>query len=159
MAYPPNDPLSNGATSTDYNKLRLEYDYDSFGNVKTLREANNGASPPATFTFSYDAHNRLTQAFGQSYSYDSAGRITSYEGVSHGYAAAPGHGVNTVGGADRFDYDANGNVTLRNKGLSTQQTLTWSHENRLASLTATGINESYLYDDAGIRVKKVSGST
>jgi hypothetical protein len=38
-------------------------------------------------------------------------------------------------GADRYDYDANGNVTIRNKGLSTQQGLTWSDENRLVSVT------------------------
>ena len=61
-----------------------------------------------------------------------------------------------MAGADRYDYDGNGNVTVRHKGLSTQQTLTWSHENRLASLTATGIDESYLYDDAGMRMKKTS---
>jgi RHS repeat-associated protein len=67
------------------------------------------------------------------------------------------HAVNTVGGTDRYDYNANGNVTIRDKGLSTQQALTWDHENRLASLTATGLSESYLYDADGQRVKKTSG--
>ncbi len=150
---PPTTPAT-----TDYSRLRLEYDYDSFANVKTLREGHNGAAP-GTFSFSYDAHNRLTNAFNYAYAYDTAGRITSYEGSALGYDSVKKHAVNTVGGTDRYDYDANGNVTVRHKGLSTQQTLTWSHENRLASLTATGLSESYLYDDAGIRVKKVSGST
>ncbi|RIK46104.1 MAG: hypothetical protein DCC57_15840, partial [Chloroflexi bacterium] len=149
---------TTGSSPTTYNRVQLSYDYDSFGNLALMGEGFNG-NAPAVHSFSYDAHNRLTLAFGQNYSYDSTGRLTGYEGASYGYAAAPAHAVNTVGGADRYDYDANGNMTIRNKGLSSQQTLTWDHENRLASLTATGINESYLYDDAGIRVKKVSGST
>jgi RHS repeat-associated protein len=55
----------------------------------------------------------------------------------------------------RLRYDANGNLTSR-AGLS----LVWNVENRLASATATGgsgsMVESYLYNDAGARVKKVS---
>jgi RHS repeat-associated protein len=69
--------------------------------------------------------------------------------------------VNTVNGADRYDYDANGNVTVRNKGLSTQQSLTWSDENRLVSVTGSGANlpEWSLYDPDGQRVKKINNST
>jgi RHS repeat-associated protein len=69
--------------------------------------------------------------------------------------------VNTISGADRYDYDANGNVTVRNKGLSTQQSLTWSDENRLVSVTGSGANlpEWSLYDPDGQRVKKINNST
>jgi RHS repeat-associated protein len=69
--------------------------------------------------------------------------------------------VNTISGADRYDYDANGNVTVRNKGLSTQQGLTWSDENRLVSVTGSGANlpEWSLYDPDGQRVKKINNST
>jgi RHS repeat-associated protein len=146
-----------GNSQTGIEQMWLRYLYDSFGNVKTWYENYDGGVNTSTWNFTYDAHHRLTNGFGQNYAYDTAGRLTGYEGASYGYLAAPAHAVNTVGGLDRYDYDANGNVSVRHKGLSTQQTLTWSHENRLASLTATGINESYLYDDTGIRVKKVSG--
>jgi RHS repeat-associated protein len=148
-----------GTSPTGIEQMWLRYLYDSFGNVKTWYENYDGGVNTSTWNYTYDAHNRLTNGFGQNYAYDTAGRLTGYEGTSYGYLAAPAHAVNTVGGLDRYDYDANGNVTVRHKGLSTQQTLTWSHENRLASLTATGLSESYLYDDTGIRVKKVSGST
>ena len=36
------------------------------------------------------------------------------------------------GGADRFDYDANGNMTV--KGLSGQQRLVWYAKNRLSQV-------------------------
>ena len=64
--------------------------------------------------------------------------------------------MNTVGGVDRYDYDLNGNVTIRNKGLSSQQTLTWNVENQLVGVAATGLSESYYYNEHGIRVRKVS---
>jgi RHS repeat-associated protein len=50
-------------------------------------------------------------------------------------------------------FDNNGNYTA----LGASQTLSWDHENRLASISG-GTNESYLYDPDGQRVKK-SNST
>ena len=38
------------------------------------------------------------------------------------------------GGADRFDYDANGNMTVRNKELSGQLRLVWYAKNRLSQV-------------------------
>ena len=116
-----------------------------FANITTLREGFNGGGA-ATWTAAYGAHNRVTSAFSQSYTYDAAGRITSYEGTSLGYGSVHKHAVNTVAGTDRYDYDANGNVVKRDKGLSTQQTLTYTVESRLSALTANGLSESYLYD-------------
>ncbi|MBV7329121.1 hypothetical protein KFU94_12870 [Chloroflexi bacterium TSY] len=47
------------------------------------------------------------------------------------------------------------NMAVRNKGLSTQQTLTWNHENRLSIvIQGSATLEEYLYDDTGIRIKK-----
>jgi len=101
----------------------------------------------------------VTSAYGRSYGYDSAGRLTSYEGTSYtAFAAGHPHAVVDVGGATRYTYDANGNMTTR---WSTQfngwQTLTWDHENRLNSVTGAGTDESYLYDGDGQRVRKVGG--
>lgn len=56
----------------------------------------------------------------------------------------------------RFDYDANGNVKVRDKGLSTRQTLGWNVENHLLSIAASGLVERYYYDENGTRIKKVS---
>ena len=69
--------------------------------------------------------------------------------------------MDRIGGADRFDYDANGNMTVRNKGLTGQQTLVWDARNRLSQVQDNNgsILEQYWYDVDGGRVKKVSGNT
>ena len=67
----------------------------------------------------YDGLGRLTSAYGRSYSYDGASRLTAFNGQAYGYGdAGPYHAVDRIAGADRFDYDANGNMTARNKGLA-----------------------------------------
>ena len=63
--------------------------------------------------------------------------------------------------ADRFDYDANGNMTVRNKGLSNQQTLVWDARTgcrRCRTTTATWSSVTGTTFD-GARVKKTSGTT
>ena len=122
--------------------LSFDYGYDSFGNLKG--QSDTGA-PWVSFT--YDAQNRLTNAYDRTYTYDAAGRLTSYEGSSRSYTGAdPVHAVKNSG----YGYDANGNL-LQRPGLA----LVWNVENRLASATVNGAGvESYGYNDAGIRVKK-----
>jgi RHS repeat-associated protein len=135
--------LVTGANSGSL--LSIDYEYDSFGNLKRQRD-NGGAWLP----FTYDAQNRLTNAYEKNYAYDAAGRLTNYEGSSRSYTGAdPVHAVKNSG----YGYDANGNL-LQRPGLA----LVWNAENRLASVTVNGAGvESYGYNDAGIRVKKVSG--
>ena len=83
--------------------------------------------------------------------------------MSHCYGdAGPYHAVNRSDGSDRFDYDANGNMTVRNKGVvGSEQTLVWDAENRLAEVQdANGTTqERYGYDAGGARVRKTSGTT
>ena len=91
-----------------------------------------------------------------------ASRLTSFNGQSYSYGdAGPFHAVDRIGNADRFDYDANGNMTVRNKGLSSQQTLVWDDENRLSQVQNNNgdLLEQYWYDVDGARVKKTSGTT
>ena len=88
--------------------------------------------------------------------------VPTFASQSYGYSdVGPYHAVDRIGNADRFDYDANGNMTARNKGLADQQTLVWNAENRLSEVQDNNGNliESYWYDIGGARVKKVSGST
>ena len=69
--------------------------------------------------------------------------------------------MDRIGGNDCFDYDANGNMTVRNKGLASQQTLVWDAQNRLSQVQDNNgsLLEQYWYDVDGGRVKKVSGTT
>jgi len=55
-------------------------------------------------------------------------------------------------------------TTPSGQWVGSAQTLTWNVANRLANVTGTGINgsainESYLYDDTGQRIKKTSNGT
>ena len=114
--------LSEGAGE----RLNRSYAYSYFGDVAALTEDTT------SYSFTYDGLGRLTAAYGRTYSYDGANRLTAFNGQSYGYGdAGPYHAVDRIGGTDRFDYDANGNMTARNKGLAGQQTLVWDAQNRL----------------------------
>ena len=105
---------------------------------------------------------RLTSAYGRTYSYDGASRLTSYNGQSYSYGdAGPYHAVDRIGNADHFDYDANGNMVKRNKGLTDAQTLVWDAENRLSEVQDSNgdMVVQYWYDVDGARINKTSGST
>ena len=126
--------------------------YNRFGEI-----LNDGTAPS---NFTYDDLGRLTSAYEQNFSYWQSGRFNSFNGASYGYANAPYHAVDTIGGVDRYDYDANGNMTVRNKGLSSRQTFEWNAENRLQTVknNSGATIESYVYDVDGNRIKKTSGS-
>ncbi len=94
----------------------------------------------------------MTAAYGRTYSYDGANRLTAFNGQSYGYGdGGPYHAVDRIRGADRFDYDANGNMTVRNKGLSSRQTLVWDAQNRLSQVQDNNgdMLEQYWYDVDG----------
>ena len=146
--------LSEGAGE----RLNRSYAYNYFGDITALTEDTN--TNPDSFT--YDGLGRLTSAYGRTYSYDRASRLTAFNGQSYGYGdGGPYHAVDRIDNVDRFDYDANGNMTARNKGLASQQTLVWDAQNRLSEVRDNNgdMLESYWYDAAGGRVKTVSGST
>ncbi len=144
--------LSEGAGE----RLNRSYAYNYFGDITALTEETTSNS------FTYDGLGRLTAAYGRTYSYDGANRLTAFNGQSYGYGdGGPYHAVDRIGGADRFDYDGNGNMTERNKGLSSRQTLVWDAQNRLSEVRDNNgdMLEQYWYDVDGSRVKKVNGST
>ena len=148
--------LKVGLSEGSSERLNRSYAYNSFGDLSALTEDTT------SYAFTHDGLGRLTAAYGRTYSYDGANRLTAFNGQSYGYGdAGPYHAVDRIGNADRFDYDANGNMTARNKGLADQQTLVWNAENRLSEVQDNNGNliESYWYDIGGARVKKVGGST
>ena len=148
--------LKVGLSEGGNERLSRAYAYNSFGDITSLTEGATSNS------FTYDGLGRLTSAYGRTYSYDGASRLTSFNGQVYGYGdSGPHHAVDRIGNADRFDYDANGNMTVRNKGLAGQQTLIWDAQNRLSQVQDNNgdLLEQYWYDLDGARVKKVSGTT
>ena len=136
--------LSEGAGE----RLNRSYAYSYFGDITALTEDTN--TNPDSFT--YDGLGRLTSAYSRTYSYDGANRLTAFNGQSYGYGdGGPYHAVDRIGNFDRFDYDANGNMTVRNKGLASQQTLVWYAQNWLyeahVRLILTPCNEPLAADE------------
>jgi YD repeat-containing protein len=66
--------------------------------------------------------------------------------------AAHKHAVTHVNTVQKYWYDQNGNATQRINGSQTV-TLVYDAENRVTSITGSGINATYVYDGAGKRVK------
>ena len=149
------ESLKVGLSEGGGERLSRSYAYNSFGDITALTEETT------SYSFTYDGLGRLTGAYGRTYSYDGASRLTAFNGQAYGYGdSGPYHAVDRIAGADRFDYDANGNMTARNKGLSDQQTLVWDAENRLSQVQDSNGNlvERYWYGVEGMRVKKTRGS-
>ena len=153
-------------------RLSRSYAYNSFGDIiaqafasaRQMRTQKPSALTEETtsYSFNYDGLGRLTGAYGRTYSYDAANRLTAFNGQTYNYYdSGPYHAVDRINDFDRFDYDANGNMTKRNKGLASQQTLVWDAENRLSQVQDNNgdLVEQYWYDVDGARVKKVSGGT
>ncbi len=150
------ESLKVGLSEGGGERLSRSYAYNSFGDITALTEDTT------SYTFGYDELGRPTSAYGRTYSYDAANRLTSFNGQTYNYYdAGPYHAVDRIGDFDRFDYDANGNMVVRNKGLTSQQTLVWDAENRLSQVQDNNgdLVEQYWYSVGGARVKKVSGTT
>ena len=80
------------------------------------------------------------------------------------------HAARAMGNGNSFEYDANGNMTVRREkldGISYVYTQTWTVDNRLASVIRSDVTGTILatttigYDGDGVRVKKTdpSGAT
>ena len=76
-------------------------------------------------------------------------------GCSAGTPTVKPHAVTAAHGY-WFAYDCNGNMTQRNSGA---YTLGYDAENRLSSVSGSGVSSSFVYDGDGNRVKGTVGST
>ncbi|MBU0706385.1 LysM peptidoglycan-binding domain-containing protein [Patescibacteria group bacterium] len=99
-----------------------QYTYDPVGNLMNMVDANSGITAK-TVSYQYDSLYRLTQAdyqntanqtdVTQTYQYDSLGNMTYKSDVGQFvYNGQHPHAV-TQAGSHVYDYDANGNMVLR----------------------------------------------
>jgi RHS repeat-associated protein len=147
----------------------LRYSYDAMSNVLTLQDYWNNNGGPQTQSFTYDALDRLTSAqavgglFGnfnlESYTYNAAsGNLESKAGVSYTYGDANhAHAVTGLSNGNAYQYDPNGNMSLRQVGGQTYN-LAYDAENRLAQVSGAA-TASFVYDGDGKRVLSIEGGT
>ncbi|MCL4507177.1 MAG: hypothetical protein M1140_14320 [Chloroflexi bacterium] len=82
--------------------------------------------------------------------------MTSKAGVTYSYTdTAHKHAVTSLSDGSSFQYDANGNMTVRiEKGVVYTQT--WDVDNRLVEVVSGTQHTQYYYDADGQRVKRVT---
>ncbi len=125
------------------------YSYNGFGDIASLTE---GAT---TRSFSYDGLGRLTNAYGRAYAYEASNRITSFAGQSYSYQdAGPYHGVDRIGGVDRYDYDANGGRVRKTSGITTTYSFFPHYEEEEVAGSATTAIRYYSFNGQRIAVKR-----
>jgi RHS repeat-associated protein len=156
-----------GLTYSKTGTLRqLGYGYDVFGNLK--RQSLNGNA--SREDYSYDQLHRLVQSIRSgaasgtvSYGYDAVGNLSKKSDFSSNTANAYqytggscGGGANAVksvalnaGGSRTYCYDANGNLTGDNAGLS----IAYDHQNLPTKATRGAQTDWFRYGADGMRTR------
>lgn len=160
------DSTSGTAVTTQHGKLN--YTYDSLGNIKTIKE-----NDVLKATYTYDGLNQLIREDNVwlnksvTYTYDQGGNIlakseyayttgtlgTVQSTVNYTYADTNWKDKLTAYNGQAITYDQIGNP-LGYRGY----TLNWQGR-RLYSLSGNGVTASYKYNSSGLRSQKVSNGT
>ncbi|MFF8104387.1 putative T7SS-secreted protein [Streptomyces sp. NPDC016640] len=151
-------------TTSDRSLNRRRYSYRADGHLASLADELSG-----TRTFGLDAAGRVTavhaQGWTERYAYDASGnQVEASWPASHPGSEATGARTYagtaiTRAGAVRFEHDALGRITLRQKTRLSRKPDTWHYEwdaeNRLTSvITPDGTRWRYRYDPLGRRTAK-----
>ncbi|MFI1200621.1 RHS repeat-associated core domain-containing protein [Streptomyces sp. NPDC020883] len=143
---------------------RRSYSYRADGNLIGIDDHLNGPR-----TFELDPAGRVTavhaQGWTETYAYDQAGNQTEAQWPS-GHPSSEACGTRTYSGTRidsaghvRYEYDAQGRITLRQKSRLSRRPDTWRYtwdaEDRLVAVTTPdGQSWRYLYDPFGRRMAK-----
>ena len=140
--------------------LSLSFGYQNNGNISQIDQQDQGRNE--TMLYTYDELDRLLTAGGinpQQFRYSPSGNlmtVTDTVQASYQYDPTHIHAVTTVtrpGGSDSYQYDADGNMTLRvEAGVTYNQV--FDAENRLVSVTSNNQTTQFFYDGQGNQVVK-----
>ncbi|MFD7571527.1 RHS repeat domain-containing protein [Streptomyces sp. NPDC059810] len=128
---------ATGSVAKDATSYWQSFRFDVIGNRLSLVEHNPaGSAGDVTLTYGYGTLIEGAQI------------TSSYRTQPHTLASVSS---SAAGGSSTFASDAAGNTTRRNLP-TTSQTLDWSDEDKLVSLTEKGETTKYVYDADGNRV-------
>jgi len=170
-----NDPAT-APTSTKLFSEKLNYDQPAYGAVAQYNgniaevDYNGQAGGHQHTTYSYDKQNRLTNGIGTGglsetlISYDLNGNILGLtrSGTGNGtlgYIYGNTNQLQSISGfkSGSYQYDPNGN--LKQDGPRASAAIAYNMLNLPQTVTATGVNISYVYDAIGNKLRKVSNGT
>ncbi|MFD3697922.1 putative T7SS-secreted protein [Streptomyces sp. NPDC058646] len=157
-------------TAQDRDIQHRGYQYRADGHLVGLQESADGDGGSARYrSFELDAVGRVTEVratdWAERYAYDAAGNQTQASWpTSHpgqeatGRRAYQGSAI-TRAGSIRYEHDALGRITLRQKTRLSRKPDTWRYEwdadDRLAAITTPdGARWRYRYDPLGRRIAK-----
>jgi RHS repeat-associated protein len=159
--------INNTNPSTSTVRFNEGLTYFTNGNVNTQAITNhgNGSWAGFTYTYGYDAMNRIssaantTAAYGETYTYNQDGGIATKvrNGSTTSYAYVTGTHKLATAGSGSFTYDAKGNVTA--DGSSSVTLTSYDFRNLPLAITASGTNYTYKYNDGGNRIYKEGSTT
>jgi RHS repeat-associated protein len=133
---------ANTTTVTDEASVSRINTNDGLGRLASVQENPSGGSTAVTTTYTYDFGDRLKTVNqgsqpARTFAYDALGRLTS--------------ATNLESGTTSYNYDGNGNLTLRSPPTASIST-NYDHLNRViskiysSSTTYTAPNVTYCYD-------------
>ncbi|MER7044324.1 polymorphic toxin-type HINT domain-containing protein [Streptomyces jumonjinensis] len=136
-----------GTVSTGAASYRQSFTYDWLGNRATMTEHDPADSANTA---------KYTYAYGKQAGNGTNPTATVQPHTLTSVASTP------AGRESSYGYDATGNTETRDfPGADRDQTLTWTAENRVDTVTENGVRITYVYDAEGNRVleNSPSGST
>ncbi|NAS31783.1 hypothetical protein GTQ40_12420 [Flavobacteriaceae bacterium R38] len=134
--------IKSGIDNTgNYNLSNITY--DKMGNILSLQRQGHINADATLFgemddlVYTYDSGNKLT-------------KVVDNGNATYGFK----DGTNTN---DDFEYDDNGNMVIdRNKGITS---ITYNHLNLPTHVVLPDGNIQYIYDAAGVKIKKIVNNT
>lgn len=156
-----------------YTTFRLDYEYYSSGDVKSVERSLGNTDSIRTEDFEYDGLHRLIHAekwgqvleYSYDYEYDSVGNMIKNTEISSGEAyqynnADHPDAVSEISDRYRYYYDSNGNLSQKcATGGGVCKTFLWDSENRLVELVTDNNNVEFYYDAEGKRIKIEEGTS
>jgi RHS repeat-associated protein len=174
QAFDPNTGLIENQRAGSGNSVAsFEYTFDTIGNLKTRKDANQWSNPER---FCYDSLNRLTNynigaactgTGSTTVSYDAIGNITSRTGVgTYNYNGPRPHAVTSITGTvdgltnPQYIYDGNGNLTCVSAnsgcGPAASRLVNLTSFNMAAAIVQGTNSLGLAYDDQHQRLKQVN---
>jgi RHS repeat-associated protein len=132
----------------------------AYDNASRITGAADSSLASRTWTYGYDALDRLTTAsksgmsLGWSYDADSNRLTQTGSAETYAYSSSNNQGSTVAGAITRtYSYDLAGNTT--STGLST---FTYNNRGRISSSTTGGSSTTYVYNAAGQRIAKLGSA-
>ena len=137
--------------------MDFSYAYNSIGSITALQDRTRSDA----LAYTYDPLACLLGVRGgytETYAYTPIGNFVTKAGVTQYYSSTKPHAATGLSNGALFQYDANGNMTLRVEVSGTRQftyTQIWDVDNRLVDVVSGTQHTQFFYDADGVLVRKV----